>query len=64
MIVTSDDQMKILNVNGVRVHVFATGQIKIYGKNKSASDMIMKYINDEALLDGLFDNNIFKNKRN
>ena len=56
-------KMKVLNVNGVCVHVFSNGDIKIYAKNKQASDKVMKYINDEALLDGLFDNPIFK-KRN
>lgn len=68
MIATSaepnDDRMKVLNVNGIRVHVFPSGQIKIYAKNKGAAEKVMKYINDEALLDGLFDSSIFKNKRN
>jgi len=56
-------EMKVLDVNGVRVHVFANGTIKIYGRTKAISDKTMDYINAEALLDGLFDNNIFKSKR-
>jgi hypothetical protein len=56
--------IKQLNVNGIRVNVWSDGTIKIYGKNKSESDVIMKYIEAEGLLDGVFNSNEFKNKRN
>tara|TARA_R110000868_G_scaffold85916_2_gene241315 strand:- start:761 stop:925 length:165 start_codon:yes stop_codon:yes gene_type:complete len=46
--------LKSLNVNGVRVNVFADGTIKIYGKNKAASDVIMRYMEAEGILDTIF----------
>lgn len=56
--------LKSLDVNGVRVNVFADGTIKIYGKNKAASDVIMRYMEAEGILDNIFNAADFKCKRN
>lgn len=42
--------MKAFDVNGVRVHIFPDGDIKIYAKNKAAADVIMQYLIDENLI--------------
>lgn len=55
--------LKSLDVNGVRVNVFADSTIKIYGKNKAASDVIMRYMEAEGILDNIFNAADFKNKR-
>lgn len=52
-----------LDVNGVRVNVFADGTIKIYGKNKAASDGVMRYMESEGILDNFFNSTDFKSKR-
>jgi hypothetical protein len=56
--------LKSLDVNGVRVNVFSNGTVKIYGKNKSASDVIMRYMEAEGILDNIFNPADFKCKRN
>jgi len=43
-------KMKSFDVRGVRVHVFPDGGVKIYAKNKAASDAIMQYMIDENLI--------------
>lgn len=56
--------IKSLDVNGVRVNVFANGTIKIYGKNKTVSDAVMSYMESEGILDNIFNATDFKSKRN
>jgi phenylpyruvate tautomerase PptA (4-oxalocrotonate tautomerase family) len=56
--------LKSLDVNGVRVNVFSDGTVKIYGKNKSASDVIIRYMESEGILDNIFNSSDFKCKRN
>jgi len=46
--------MKVIYVNGVRVHVFSNRLVKIYGKTRAISDATMSYIESELLLDNLF----------
>ena len=55
--------LKTLDINGIRVNVFSDGTIKIYGKNKATSDVIMRYMEAEGILDGIFDGVDFKCKR-
>lgn len=42
--------MKSFDVNGVRVHVFPDGGVKIYAKNKAAADVIWAYMVEEGLI--------------
>jgi hypothetical protein len=56
--------LKSLDVNGVRVNVFSDGTVKIYGKNKAASDVIMRYMEAEGILDNIFNPANFKANRN
>ena len=55
--------IKSLDVNGVRVNVFSSGTVKIYGKNKAASDVVMRYMEAEGILDDIFVQSDFKCKR-
>jgi hypothetical protein len=56
--------LKSVNVNGVQVNVFSDGTVKIYGKNKAASDVIMRYMEAEGILDNIFNPADFKSNRN